>query len=425
VPNEVTPTDSWRSYIRSVDYVEQETGYDFFSNIPAEIQNDIETNLVLREASSFPSASLLAELDETDALFSISNASVWHDRIRQDGLSLQPSPIMPQPLSIPEISVPQNASSQGGFIQKRALEISTRQVSTIQTSLVQSSIAQIGISKNSFIQDSLLEASSNQASVSQVSSMQVDPLQIGIVKVGSSQVGSSQISSQSSPTQISFAQISPAQVDELQIGSTQISSTQIDPWKLSFPRVASPQEFFSSHNFNLQNTTVPTWTEFLQGHPSFNLNIEFSDLPVGQLADSSITSFNRQGTPIAGTLTLDTDANGLGWYLDPTPEDHIEYTTSLTPTAFKSTPGSPAYGHYDLLTTILHELGHIQGIISGNSAYDTHIQNQTFIGYGKDSDGKGPFDLRCLYCKVFSDRSFCSSGARSQRESAGFSDRKQ
>jgi hypothetical protein len=50
--------------------------------------------------------------------------------------------------------------------------------------------------------------------------------------------------------------------------------------------------------------------------------------------------------------------------------------------AFKSTPGSPAYGHYDLLTTILHELGHLNGLISGNPAYDTHLQNQTILGNG-------------------------------------------
>jgi hypothetical protein len=126
------------------------------------------------------------------------------------------------------------------------------------------------------------------------------------------------------------------------------------------------QQLLSSHNFNLQNTTVPIWTSFLQAQTPFNLNLVIKDLPVGQLAEAQITQYDSTGAPIAATLLLDTDANGLGWFIAATPRENSEFATQTTETAFKSTPGSAAYGHYDLLTTILHELGHIAGFINGN-----------------------------------------------------------
>jgi hypothetical protein len=59
----------------------------------------------------------------------------------------------------------------------------------------------------------------------------------------------------------------------------------------------------------------------LQSSTSFNLNIEIPDLPTVQLAEATITGFNPSGRLDVGTLYLDTDANGLGWFIDPTPAD--------------------------------------------------------------------------------------------------------
>jgi Bacterial Ig domain len=140
-----------------------------------------------------------------------------------------------------------------------------------------------------------------------------------------------------------------------------------------------------SHNPNLQNTTVPTWTEFLQSPTPFNLKIEIQDLPTGQLAEATITGYDINNRPNSGTLTLDTDGNSLGWFIDTTPEDNTEFDQTITPTAYRATTGAAA-GKYDLLTTILHELGHLNGIIRGNTAFDTHVQNingiPTFINGG-------------------------------------------
>jgi hypothetical protein len=44
-------------------------------------------------------------------------------------------------------------------------------------------------------------------------------------------------------------------------------------------------------------------------------------------------------------------------------------------TLFRATLGSEAYGRYDLLTTVLHELGHLAGLISGTPTYDSRVTN--------------------------------------------------
>jgi endonuclease G len=45
MPNNNSVVSDWKQYRVSVDYVEQMTGYNFFSNVPATIQNTIEANI--------------------------------------------------------------------------------------------------------------------------------------------------------------------------------------------------------------------------------------------------------------------------------------------------------------------------------------------------------------------------------------------
>ena len=65
---------------------------------------------------------------------------------------------------------------------------------------------------------------------------------------------------------------------------------------------------------------------------------------------------NLLGGALPGAIVLDTNAAGLGWYIDPTPLSDEEFPgdnlTALT---------SPAAGHVDLLTVLLHELAHQLG----------------------------------------------------------------
>ncbi len=61
-------------------------------------------------------------------------------------------------------------------------------------------------------------------------------------------------------------------------------------------------------------------------------------------------------------IKIDADAAGYGWFVDNTPWDDTEFTNQLVPNERSSSATSPARGRFDLLTTVMHELGHILGL---------------------------------------------------------------
>jgi hypothetical protein len=60
--------------------------------------------------------------------------------------------------------------------------------------------------------------------------------------------------------------------------------------------------------------------------------------------------------PQTSTILLSPNGAGHGWFVDPTPMQDEEFAGG---TAY---PGSPAAGREDLLTTVMHELGHLAGL---------------------------------------------------------------
>ena len=67
------------------------------------------------------------------------------------------------------------------------------------------------------------------------------------------------------------------------------------------------------------------------------------------------------GATTGTTIVLDSTAAGWGWFVDPTPLANSEFGIALSNGVYAATPGSPAYGHMDLLTTLIHELGNAMG----------------------------------------------------------------
>jgi len=73
------------------------------------------------------------------------------------------------------------------------------------------------------------------------------------------------------------------------------------------------------------------------------------DLPVGVLGQAEIS-----------VISIDVNANEHGWFVDPTPADDSEFVLGDDGRLIAMADG-PAAGRMDLLTVVLHELGHVAG----------------------------------------------------------------
>ncbi|HKY30898.1 MAG TPA: LEPR-XLL domain-containing protein, partial [Candidatus Polarisedimenticolia bacterium] len=82
----------------------------------------------------------------------------------------------------------------------------------------------------------------------------------------------------------------------------------------------------------------------------FSLQFEITDLPG-----------NAIGRSEDGRILIDAGAAGRGWFVDPTPSDSSEYTAGPEG-VLAARPGTAADGRFDLLTTVLHEVGHALGL---------------------------------------------------------------
>jgi hypothetical protein len=74
------------------------------------------------------------------------------------------------------------------------------------------------------------------------------------------------------------------------------------------------------------------------------------DLPGLQLGDTD-----------GSTIFIDADAAGHGWFVDLTPADSLEFDLRLDASVLAASPTSDAYGRMDLLTVLMHEIGHTLG----------------------------------------------------------------
>jgi large repetitive protein len=98
-----------------------------------------------------------------------------------------------------------------------------------------------------------------------------------------------------------------------------------------------------------------------------------------QLAKLSAITFtvadlagNTIGDHNAGHIIIDTDAAGHGWFVDTTPSDNFEFAVAenAAGTDLSAAPSSAAAGHLDLLTAVMHEMGHELGLGHATDAHD-------------------------------------------------------
>ena len=99
--------------------------------------------------------------------------------------------------------------------------------------------------------------------------------------------------------------------------------------------------------------------------------IELVDLPDGKLAQYT-----------AGTILVDADAAGYGWYVDITPASDAEFARGAESFLLTARGDSDAVGRVDLLTVLMHELGHALDLGDASRFVSTRLMSET-IGLGE------------------------------------------
>ena len=79
---------------------------------------------------------------------------------------------------------------------------------------------------------------------------------------------------------------------------------------------------------------------------------------VAELSDGTLAQTSEN------VVTFDASAAGHGWFVDPTPQDNAEFANvaNAAGTDLFTDPSTAAAGHMDLLTTVMHEMGHVLGL---------------------------------------------------------------
>jgi hypothetical protein len=91
------------------------------------------------------------------------------------------------------------------------------------------------------------------------------------------------------------------------------------------------------------------------------------------------------GSARPGTISVDSDAGGFGWFVDSTPNEDSEFEGSGT--KLTADLGGAAEGKVDLLTVLMHELGHQIGLADD---YNANSDDDLMYGYAHVGERRLP-----------------------------------
>ncbi|MEN6449607.1 MAG: Ig-like domain-containing protein [Thermoguttaceae bacterium] len=136
------------------------------------------------------------------------------------------------------------------------------------------------------------------------------------------------------------------------------SITIAPPLRLAAPGFAPDHQSLAANQvLSSDDQLAPIVTEALRRWAAANgaqqaladVTVQVADLPG-----------NLLGEAVGKTVLIDRDAAGYGWFIDSTPLDDAEYTP-LASGQLVARSQTAADRHADLLTTVMHEMGHVLG----------------------------------------------------------------
>jgi Ca2+-binding RTX toxin-like protein len=150
----------------------------------------------------------------------------------------------------------------------------------------------------------------------------------------------------------------PAKFDEVKVKTNDPGFVEHEGGSMIAATEASPGTTLSVTQSELDGIATAALTQWVDalgtGDPRLaslaGVRFAIGELPGGEL-----------GYMEANTIVIDGDAAGIGWYVDVSPAESGEFRVRLDRNVLAAAPESEAYGRFDLLTVVAHELGHMLG----------------------------------------------------------------